>query len=68
MLAFLDPISLICFLKGPTPAFFVYFHSFKTQILQKNCRRQLDLNSDRWSIMPYADHLATTTTQLMLIK
>ena len=28
---------------------FVYFHSYQTQILQKNCRRQQDSNSDRCS-------------------
>ena len=33
------------------PGLFLFiFRSFKTQILQKNCRRQWDLNLDRQSI------------------
>ena len=35
--------------KWPSLASFCLFRSFQTQILQKNCRRQRDLNSDRWS-------------------
>ena len=34
----------ICVLNGPSPASFAYFRSFQTQILQKKCRLQLDLN------------------------
>ena len=29
---------------GQPRPLFVYFHSFQTQILQKNCRRQRDSN------------------------
>ena len=48
-------------LKGPIPASFCLFFSFPTQILQKNCRRQRDSNSDRWNRGEHADHLTTTT-------
>ena len=34
------------FSNGPTPASF--FRSYQTQIVQKNCRLQQDLNSDHW--------------------
>ena len=40
-------LSIYFFFNGPTPASFVYFCSFQTQILQKNCRLQQDPNPDR---------------------
>ena len=44
----------------PRPLF-VYFRSFQTQILQKNCRFQSDSNLDRRSRrQAHADHLTTT--------
>ena len=47
---FLDFLKrlFILFMGQPRPLF-VYFRSFQAQILQKNCRRQRDSNSDRRS-------------------
>ena len=41
--------SKMLFKNGPTRPLFVYFCSFQTQILQKNCMCQLDSNTERQS-------------------